>query len=281
MTASELRKKIESILRPCGNSEQESAWIIERAAVIPSQEIPFVSRHLSDEEIEEAEKMVSRRLKGEPLQYILGDEYFGDILLKVGPGCLIPRPETWGIVEFACRTLPKNGLFCELGTGSGAISIAVARERTDCRIFASEISPEALYWARRNLNAYELPNMELRQGSLFDPFPDMKFDLIAANLPYIPYEERENLQREVRDYEPETALFADDSGTAVMKAAIRTLKDHWSDGGSAIFEMAPEQIPLMTEFAASHNIPRTETVKDCFGIQRFLVLRNHSVYHQV
>ena len=81
MTASELRKKIESILRPCGNSEQESAWIVERAAVIPSQEIPFVSRHLSDEEIEEAEKMASRRLKGEPLQYILGDEYFGDILL--------------------------------------------------------------------------------------------------------------------------------------------------------------------------------------------------------
>ena len=275
MTASELRKKIETMLRPCGNPEQESAWIVERAAVIPAQEIPIEPRRLSASEIEEAERMASRRLQGEPLQYILGDEYFGDILLKVGPGCLIPRPETWGIVEFACRALPENGLFCELGTGSGAVSIAVARERTGCRIFASEISPEALYWARRNLNAYELPNMELRQGSLFDPFPGMKFDLIAANLPYIPYEEREDLQREVRDHEPGIALFAEDSGTAVMKEAVRNLKDHWSDGGSAIFEMAPEQIPLMTEFALSHDIPQTEVIKDCFGVPRFLVLRNH------
>ena len=275
MTASELRKKIEIMLKPCGNAEQESAWIVERAAVIPAPEIPIEPRQLSDPEIQEAEAMASRRLNGEPLQYILGDEYFGDLLLKVGPGCLIPRPETWKIVESSCEALPRNGLFCELGTGSGAISIAVAQKRPDCRVFASDISPEALYWARRNLNAYELPNVELRQGSLFDPFPDMKFDVIAANLPYIPYEERESLQREVRDHEPGIALFAEDSGMALMKEAIRNMQEHWSPGGFAVFEMAPEQIPLMTEFAGARNIPQTEILKDCFGVARFLVLKNH------
>lgn len=275
MTAAELRRKIENILKPCGNSEQESAWIIERAAVIPAPEIPIVTRPLSESEIRTAEEMAARRLNGEPLQYILGDEYFGDLLLKVGPGCLIPRPETWRLVEAASEALPPNGLFCELGTGSGAVSIGVARKRPDCHIYASEISEEALYWGKRNLNAYELPNAEFRPGSLFAPFPGMRFDVIAANLPYIPYGERPNLQREVRDHEPEIALFAEDSGTAVMKEALRMMKGYWAPGGTAFFEMSPEQLPVMREFAGSLAISETKILRDCFDVSRFLVLKNH------
>lgn len=272
MTVSELRTHIQRQLAACGNSEQESAWIVSRATAVPVPEFPFETRALSYDEIVSAKRMSARRLNGEPLQYILGDEYFGELLLKVGPGCLIPRPETWGIVEVSASVLPRNGMFCELGVGSGAISLAVAQKRPDAHIFGSDVSLDALYWANRNLNAYEFSNVEFRNGSLFDPFPGMLFDVIAANLPYIPYEARENLQKEVRDFEPEIALFAADAGTALMKEAIRELRNRWTASGAAFFEMSPEQLPVLADYASSCSIPVIRILPDCFGRARFLEL---------
>ena len=196
MTAEELKQQIFKMLENCGNAEQESGWIVSRATAIPVMEILFSRRPLEESETARAQAMAERRRNGEPLQYILGDEYFGDLLLKVGRGCLIPRPETWGMVEFLTPRIPAGGSCCELGVGSGAVSIAIGRARSDVSVFGSELSADALYWAKRNLAAYDLPNVEFRQGSLFEPFPGMKFDAVAANLPYIPFREKENLQRE-------------------------------------------------------------------------------------
>ncbi len=273
MTAEELKKQICKMLENCGNADQESGWIVSRATAVPVMEILFSRRPLEESEIARALAMAERRRNGEPLQYILGDEYFGEILLKVGKGCLIPRPETWEIVEFLTSRIPPEGTCCELGVGSGAVSIAIARGRSDVSVFGSELSDDALYWAKRNLAAYDLPNVEFRRGSLFEPFPGMKFDTVAANLPYIPFREKENLQREVRDFEPEIALFAENDGMALIQEALLGLRDHLAPGGCAIFEMGEEQtVPLAAYAGRLPFLKNPEIRKDCFGVDRFLTV---------
>lgn len=271
MTANELKKRIIKKLAGCDNAEQESGWIVSRATAIPVMEFSFNSRFLEENEIASAETMAERRRNGEPLQYILGDEYFGDILLKVGKGCLIPRPETWGIVETLLPLIPPNGSCCELGVGSGAVSIAIAHARSDVSVYGSEISDDALYWAKRNLAAYGLSNAEFRKGSLFEPFPGMRFDAVAANLPYIPFRAKETLQKEVREFEPEIALFADDGGMALIKKALHGLRDHLNPDGSAVFEMGEEQTAVLAAYAKGLPfLKECEILKDCFVVDRFL-----------
>lgn len=273
MTAEELKKQICKMLENCGNADQESGWIVSRATAVPVMEILFSRRPLEESEIARALAMAERRQNGEPLQYILGDEYFGDLLLKVGRGCLIPRPETWGIVEFLTDRIPEGGTCCELGVGSGAVAIAIARERSDVSVFGSELSADALYWAKRNLAAYDLPNVEFRPGSLFEPFPGMKFNAVAANLPYIPFREKQNLQKEVRDFEPEIALFAEDEGMALIKSALRDLRDHLLPEGIAVFEMGEEQTAPLAAYAETLPfLKNPEIRKDCFGVNRFLTV---------
>ena len=277
MTAEELKKQICKMLENCGNADQESGWIVSRATAIPVMEILFSRRPLEEGEIARAQAMAQRRQNGEPLQYILGDEYFGDLLLKVGPGCLIPRPETWGIVEKLLPLLPRGGKFCELGVGSGAVSLAIAHARPDVQVMGSELSPEALRWARRNLAAYGFANVEFRPGSLFEPFAGMQFDAVTGNLPYIPRAEKENLQREVREHEPEIALFAEGDGSGVIRRAIRGLKEHLKENGTAMFEAGSEQLPFLASFAEElGEFSEKEILPDCFGRPRFLFLRKAS-----
>lgn len=277
MKAEELRREIAETLAGIENGTQESGWLVERATAIPVSEILFQKTDLEEKEIRKAREFAERRRKGEPLQYILGDEYFGDLLLKVGPGCLIPRPETWGIVEKLLPLLPRGGKFCELGVGSGAVSLAIAHARPDVQVMGSELSPEALRWARRNLAAYGFANVEFRPGSLFEPFAGMQFDAVAGNLPYIPRAEKENLQREVREHEPEIALFAEGDGSGVIRGAIAGLKEHLKENGTAMFEAGSEQLPFLASFAEElGEFSEKEILPDCFGRPRFLFLRKAS-----
>ena len=199
MNAEELKQELIRRFTGIDNAEQEAGWIVSRATALPVMEFFFRKQPLEENEIRQAQAMADRRIAGEPLQYILGDEYFGELLLKVGPGCLIPRPETWGIVETLLPQIPRNGTFCELGVGSGAISLSIAYARDDVKVFGSELSPDALRWAERNLAAYGFPNVEFRPGSLFEPFAGMLFDTVAANLPYIPHREKPNLPSGIGD----------------------------------------------------------------------------------
>lgn len=274
MNAEELKQEVAQRLSGIDNAEQEAGWIVSRATAIPVMEFFFRKRPLEETELRQAFAMTDRRLAGEPLQYILGDEYFGDLLLKVGPGCLIPRPETWGIVETLLPQIPQNGTFCELGVGSGAISLSVAHARSDVKVCGSELSPDALRWAERNLAAYGFSNVDFRSGSLFEPFAEMRFNAVAANLPYIPYREKPNLQREVRDFEPAVALFAEEEGIALIRQALRALEHHLEPAGIAMFEMGAEQTRPLAEFAAALPfLSEAMILKDCFGLPRFLFVK--------
>lgn len=266
-----LRQKLEAA--GVENSGQESLWFCAAAAGLPPAEFSVSEREMQPGEIEAAESFVQRRCKGEPLQYILGNEYFGDLEFLVGPGVLIPRPETYFMVEYATAVLPTGGMFCELGTGSGAVALSVAALRRDAAVYASEISPEAIQWALKNREHLDLPKADIRLGSFFEPFPsDMKFHCVAANLPYIPEWEFPELQREVRDFEPGRALFAGDSGMADIKTALLLLRERLLPGGNAVFEGGSEQMEPLKSFAKEYY-PNVSIANDLFQKPRFLIVQ--------
>lgn len=276
MMPGDFRKRLLLEMEAAGveNAGQESLWFCAAATGLPPAEFSVSERELSPEEISAAEAFVQRRIQGEPLQYILGNEYFGELEFLVGPGVLIPRPETWFLVEFATAVLPNSGMFCELGTGSGAVALSVASQRRDVSVYASEISAEAIQWALKNRDRLNLPEAEIRLGSFFEPFPEeMKFHCVAANLPYIPESARPGLQKEVRDFEPERALFAPDEGMADIKTALELLPERLLPGGYGIFEGGSEQMEPLRTFA-SGMFRNVTTANDLYGKPRFLIVQN-------
>ena len=204
----------------------EADYIVSEVTSIPHMELPlYPDRQLTSAELEKGDSFLARRLKNEPFQYIFGWTPFRDIDLKVAPGVLIPRPETEGMVDTVLKALPPNGRLCELGVGSGAISLAVASERRDVTVEGSEISMEALKIADENRKKLALSNVTFFQGDLFSPFTGKRFDVITANLPYIPFSGKADLPANVRDYEPELALFAEDEGFALIEKPFLPLRN--------------------------------------------------------
>ena len=163
-------------------------------------------RPITDAELEQFRGMVRRRLKREPLQYILGSAGFRRLELEVNRSVLIPRPETELLVDQVLAWLrehPGSGDVVDIGTGSGAIAISVASE-AGVRVVGTDVSPEALEVARRNAERAQVSDrVEFRVGSLLDALSDgARFSVLAANLPYIGEAERGSLAPEVRDWEP-------------------------------------------------------------------------------
>ena len=211
MTFLELKKELADRFSSAGfdAADLEALYIVCEAAGFPEREFALhVHEQLASEVRIRAESFLARRLENEPWQYIFGHAPFRDLELEVGPGCLIPRPETEYSIDLMLDGLPKGASVCELGVGSGAISLALASERPDLTVVGTELSPDALKWAERNLKKLGLTNVTFLQGDLFEPVAGRGFDLVAANLPYIPEGDRNKLPANVRDYEPAEALFS-------------------------------------------------------------------------
>ena len=130
---------------------------------------------------------VQKRVDGFPLAYITGEKEFWSMTLMVSPATLVPRPETETLVEQALMRIPKDGNFriLDLGTGSGAIALAIARERPLCDVVATDVSDDALAVARVNAREHLAPNIEFLQGSWLEPVADMAFDVVVSNPPYV------------------------------------------------------------------------------------------------
>lgn len=276
VTIAEYRKKLtESFQKAafeCAGTEAD--YIISEAVSIPHIQLPlYPDRIISAREKAKIDSFLQRRLQNEPFQYIFGWTPFRELELYVAPGVLIPRPETEGMVDLVLKKLPKNALVCELGIGSGAISLSIAYERRDVQVYGSEISPEAFHIAEANRKKYALANVSFFQGDLYSPFPGRKFHVITGNLPYIPWSEKENLPVNVRDYEPMEALFADDEGFAVIERAILTAPEYLKQDSpcALIFELGEEQTFRAVKTAQSTRF-FTECLieKDIFGVPRFL-----------
>jgi len=198
------------------DARKNAEWMLEEATgVNRAGLLAHPDEGLTTEERKAFEGMMARRLRREPLQYVIGHTDFFGLRLRITPSVLIPRPETEELTEEAIRRLDEIDApwVLDIGTGSGAIALALKHARPDAEIFACDLSERALSIASANADRLSLPITLIHTDVLAPSFADgvpSCFDLIVSNPPYIPASEEESLQPEVRDFEPPEALFAGD-----------------------------------------------------------------------
>jgi release factor glutamine methyltransferase len=187
--------------------------------------------------------LVVRRQQGEPLAYLTGWREFWSLLLQVSPATLIPRPETELLVEEALKIIPQdaNWRIADLGTGAGAIALAIASERPDCEVVATDISPAALEVAQANAERLNLNHVVFRHGSWHEALkPDERFHLIASNPPYVAADDA-HLQHDGLPSEPQTALTPGDDGLAAIRIIIEQMQSHLREPGWLLLEHGYDQ----------------------------------------
>lgn len=210
------------------------------------------SRPLSDQEQTLVARALHRRLNGEPMQYILGIQHFFGIALAVSPAVLIPRPETEILVEAVLDRLPADRVLhlADIGTGSGAIAIALAVHRPLAQVVAVDVFAAALELARRNAHTHGVADrVTLLHGDLLAPVPAVPpLDAVVSNPPYIPRADLPTLHRQVRDYEPHRALFpegpeatADDDGLGLYRRLLPEAAERLTPGGLLAVEFGAGQ----------------------------------------
>lgn len=219
--------------------------------------------------------LVARRKAGEPLQYLEGTVPFGPIDVAVDPRALVPRPESELLWEEAVRSLGEAGpgtAILDLCTGSGSLALALKHRFGEARVFATDISEEALSLAEENAGRLGL-DVEFLHGDLYEPIPKRlmgRFDLIVANPPYVSEADFETLPDEIRKHEPRRALVAGPEGTEVL-AAIAEEAFWWVGvGGWVICEIGEAQGEAALELFGGFD---REVRKDLAGKDRFLVAR--------
>ena len=234
-------------------------------------------RMLSDREALIFEKAVSLRVLRRPLPYITGEQWFYGRPFKINRAVLIPRPETEHLITAAlerCRSVPQSRL-ADIGTGSGILAVTLACELPGARVWATDLSADALTLARKNVSRYGLgERVTLAQGDLLSPLPaDIPFDLIVSNPPYVREEELPSLQPEVRDYEPTLALSglpgaAGDDGTALHRRLLADAPVFLRPGGWLLLEVGQGQAETVAAHARSLGWASVTIQNDYAGIGR-------------
>jgi release factor glutamine methyltransferase len=189
-------------------------------------------------------RLVGRRLAGVPLSHLTGRKEFWSIPIEVTPSVLVPRPETEGLVEKVLELSTREPeSILDVGTGSGCIAIALAKELPRAAIQAVDVSERALAVARRNAARHKVRHIEFRRSDLFSAFrgTGAKFDFIVSNPPYVSRAEWESLPRDVRDFEPRRALLAGESGLELIERLVRRAGAFLKPGGYLVFEIGEEQ----------------------------------------
>ena len=185
---------------------------------------------------------------GKPIAYLTGTKEFFSLTFRVTPAVLIPRPETEVLVERAIHIVrhEQDGIrsILDIGTGSGCIAVALAKNLPDIAISASDVSEAALEVARDNADRHGvLDRIDFRAGDLFEPWQGARFDMILSNPPYIGESEAASLPANVRDFEPHAALFAGDDGLKIVRRLAAEAPHHLNVGGHFLMEMAYNQSP--------------------------------------
>jgi len=213
--------------------------------------------------------LVKRAGQHEPVAYLVGRTEFYSLQMEVDGNCLIPRPETELLVQKAIeflRTREGTQHVCDLCTGSGCIAVAIAKNVPDAKVTATDLSDAALAMAARNVEKHELQDrVELLCGDLFEPLlPHLdvtQWDLIVCNPPYVSAAEYEALDKNVKDYEPPSALLAGDDGLDVYRRLAEGVDQHLKPGGTLLLEIGYAQGPAVREMLTDTGLFAEVTVE--------------------
>ena len=223
------------------------------------------------------EEAVKRLQTGEPVQYVTGEARFGDLLIKVSPDVLIPRPETEELVQMICAVLPKEKplRIWDIGTGSGCIAIALAKYFENAEVVGFDVAEEALKMAKQNAESNGVKVTFVHDDVLHptSEYFNQPVDLVVSNPPYVCDSERNAMERNVLDWEPDKALFVPDADPLLFYRNILQLaKDQLTPDGQVWFEinerMGEEMLGLSHDFGFS----KTEILEDFAGKTRFVHL---------
>jgi release factor glutamine methyltransferase len=259
----DLLEQVVRIIEPHQESARLDAEVLLAHALALPRHYPyaFPERSVGEDDAPRVLALAMRRAAGEPIAYLTGAREFWSLRLRVSPQTLIPRPETEALVERALEIIPRPAAsrVADLGTGSGAIAIAIAHERPNCRILAIELSPSALDVARDNATQLGLDNVRFVIGSWGRPLPRSTFDLIVSNPPYIATGDPHLTRGDVR-HEPRLALVAGADGLQSIRTIAREARSALAPGGSLLIE---------------HGIDQRDAVCEILGDLGYAELRVH------
>ncbi|MFS2216522.1 peptide chain release factor N(5)-glutamine methyltransferase [Telluria sp. Tellsp104] len=225
-------------------------------------------RALTPDEASRLDDLVARRLRGEPIAYIVGRREFFGLAFQVGPAVLIPRPDTELIVELSLERLPDNApRLLDMGTGSGAIAVAVAHTRPDADVTALDVSPDALAVAQANAAANGA-RVRFLESSWFDALAAGEtFDVIASNPPYIAAGDEHLVQGDLR-FEPVGALTDHADGLSALRIIIQGSARHLAPGGWLLLEHGYDQAAAVRALLADAGFTDVQSWRDLAGIER-------------
>jgi release factor glutamine methyltransferase len=265
--------------------EVEARRLVEQASGLEAAELiaalPQAATHRG---VAAFDRMLARRLAGEPLQYVLGAWGFRRLDLMVDRRVLIPRPETEIVAEHALAELDRRRatvadrplLAADLGTGSGAIALSLAVESEGVEVWATDVSSDALAVARANLAGAgrSAARVRLVKGDWFEALPNHlrgRFDLVVSNPPYVAADER--LPAEVERWEPAAALVAGSSGLEAFEVILASVRSWLAPGGAVVLELAPHQAQAVRRLATMAGLVDAGVLPDLVGRDRVLVAR--------
>ena len=259
--ALEMKGEIDSYER------QEAAWLLEHIIGVSILELKFrLEQELTEIQQQTYLDGLARIEQGEPLAYITGSQPFWTLDLKVTHDTLVPRPDTEILVETVLNLpLAQDANIVDLGTGTGAIALALASERPKWQMIATDIYQPTLDVAKENALKYGLSQVRFAYGAWFEALDQQKFDLIVSNPPYI---DPDDIHMQKLKSEPERALIAANHGLADIETIIRQGKDWLKPHGWIVLEHGYDQGLAVRDIFKQHGFSQTQTIKDYGGNDR-------------
>jgi len=215
------------------------------------------------------QSLIAQRQQGRPIAHLTGKKEFWSLQLAINEDTLIPRPETELLVETALQLVPDDTTFniLDLGTGSGAIAIAIASERPNCKIVATDINTNALTIAKKNAETHQLKNIQFYLSNWYQNIPSQEFDLIVSNPPYIKEDDEHLSQGDIR-FEPELALVAGTDGMQAINIILENAKQYLASDAYLLIEHGYDQRSLVEEAFLKHDFKQLKTFQDLSGQDR-------------
>jgi len=258
------------LLLPVSDARREAALLLRHVLGVSDA---WLVAH-PDDAVEVAhavafQHLIERRARGEPVAYLTGTRGFHAIELRVAPSVLIPRAETEVLVDLALQCIPVD-VDCrvaDLGTGSGAIALAIAHARTQARVVATDINEAALDVARENAGRLRIGNVEFRQGNWYAGLGDGRFDVIVSNPPYIAEGDPHLHEGDLR-FEPSTALASGADGLDAIRMIVPGAREHLRNGGWLLLEHGFDQGGDVRDLLLDHGYAEVFTRHDLEGRER-------------